>query len=143
MPKLSVMGASLQPLSLTNSAKLHLQKLRRRRKVGAALAFRAQIVLLAAAGVSNAEIARRLGCLPHVVGKWRSRFAAEGLPALEDRPRSGRPVSWTEQATQKVVMTVCRQPRKGLSRWSVRTLARHLELPPARVQRVLREHDLH
>ena len=135
------MGASLARLPLRKSARLELEKLQRQRNAKAAVARRAQMILLAAAGHSNAEIARRLRCRPHVVGKWRKSFAADGVKALEDGPRTGRPVTWTEQESKKVVMTACGKPRKGLSRWSVRT--QHLGLPQARVQRVLRAHDLH
>ena len=52
---------------------------------------RARIVLLAAEGTSNKEIARRLDSTPQTVCKWRKRFYEEGLGGLEDRPRSGRP----------------------------------------------------
>jgi hypothetical protein len=52
---------------------------------------RARIVLLAAEGTSNKEIANRLNTTPQTVCKWRKRFYEEGLPGLEDRPRSGRP----------------------------------------------------
>ena len=137
------MGASLTPLPLTNEAKLELEKLRRKSSTPVALALRAEMILLAAAGISNAEIARQVRCQAHVVGKWRRRFSQEGVQALVDRPRSGRPVKITERETKRVAMTACRAPRKGLSRWSVRTLARHLELPQARVQRILKAHDLH
>ena len=137
------MGASLARLPLRKNAKLELEKLRRKRNAKAAVARRAQMILLAAAGHCNAEIARRLQCQPHVVGQWRKSFAAQGIKALEDGSRTGRSVTWTEQENKKVVRTACGKPRKGLSRWSVRTLAQHLGLPQARVQRVLRAHDLH
>ena len=137
------MGASLDRLPLDAEIKLQLEKLARQRTAKAALVLRANMILLAAAGRSNADIARRLHCRPHVVGKWRQRFTAEGMTALADQPRSGRPFSRTERETKKVVVTVCRQPPKGLSRWSVRTLARHLAIPPASIQRILRAHDLH
>jgi transposase len=137
------MGASLTPLPITNDAKLALEKLRHKRSTPAALAMRAEMILLAAKGHSNADIARRLRCQAHVVGKWRRRFAQEGVNALADRARSGRPVTTSERETKRVVMTACRQPPKGLSRWSVRTLARHLGVPQARVQRILQAHDLH
>jgi transposase-like protein len=52
---------------------------------------RARIVLLAAEGASNKQIARRLDTTPQTVCKWRKRFYEEGLSGLEDRPRSGRP----------------------------------------------------
>lgn len=137
------MGASLPPLLLTNDAKLELEKLRGQRSTPVGLALRGEMILLAAAGHSNADIARRLRCQAHVVGKWRRRFAQEGVNALADRARSGRPVTTPERETKRVVMTACRQPCKGLSRWSVRTLARHLGVPQARVQRILQAHDLH
>lgn len=53
--------------------------------------IRARIVLLAAQGVENEEIARRLGTRREVVWKWRRRFFEQGLPGLEERPRRGRP----------------------------------------------------
>jgi DNA-directed RNA polymerase specialized sigma24 family protein len=52
---------------------------------------RTRIVLLAAEGTSNKEIAKRLDTSPQTVSKWRKRFYEEGLSGLEDRPRSGRP----------------------------------------------------
>lgn len=137
------MGISLTRLPLSAEAKRQLEKVRRQRSARAAFVQRANMILLAADGLSNAEIARRLHCRPHVVGKWRRRFAAEGMSALEDLPRSGRPFTRTEKQRQKVVVTACAKPPKGLSRWSVRTLARHLEIPAASVARILRAHDLH
>jgi hypothetical protein len=53
--------------------------------------FRAQIVLLAAQGLHNDEIARRLNSRREVVSMWRKRFFEERLSGLEERPRSGRP----------------------------------------------------
>jgi transposase len=52
---------------------------------------RARIVLLAADGEQNVDIARRVGVCADVASKWRKRFCEEGLAALKDRPRSGRP----------------------------------------------------
>src|SRR5215216_3657320 len=52
---------------------------------------RAKLVLYAADGLSNVEIAARLDSVPEVVGRWRSRFASERMAGLEDRARSGLP----------------------------------------------------
>ena len=52
---------------------------------------RAKIVLLAAEGLANDEIAARLDTRREIVSKWRKRFFQEGLPGLEERPRRGRP----------------------------------------------------
>ena len=53
--------------------------------------FRAQIVLLAAQGLRNAEIAERLNSRREVARMWRKRFFHERLLGLEERPRSDRP----------------------------------------------------
>ena len=53
--------------------------------------IRAQIVLLAAQGLRNDEIAARLNTRREVVWKWRKRFFEQGLPGLEELPRHGRP----------------------------------------------------
>jgi hypothetical protein len=59
---------------------------------------RARIVLLASEEISNKEIASRLDTSPQVVWKWRKRFHQEGLEGLEDRPRSGRPPSFSPRS---------------------------------------------
>jgi hypothetical protein len=52
---------------------------------------RAQMVLLAAQGLRNDQIAERLNCGRPVVSQWRKRFFEQGIAGLEDRPRRGRP----------------------------------------------------
>jgi DNA-directed RNA polymerase specialized sigma24 family protein len=58
---------------------------------------RARIVLMAAEGQQNKEIAERLSLPVQIVTKWRKRFHAERLAGLNERPRSGRPL--TKHAT--------------------------------------------
>jgi transposase len=53
--------------------------------------IRAKIVLMAAAGLNNDEIAARLDTRREVVSKWRKRFYQQRLAGLEERPRAGRP----------------------------------------------------
>ena len=53
--------------------------------------IRAKIVLLAAEGLGNDQIAARLDTRREIVSKWRKRFFEEGLAGLEERPRRGRP----------------------------------------------------
>ena len=52
---------------------------------------RAKLVLLAAQGLDNEEIARRLDLPRRIVSKWRGRFFHERLAGLDERPRGGRP----------------------------------------------------
>ena len=60
---------------------------------------RAQMVLLAAQGLSNDEIARRLNTRREVVSMWRKRFFEQGLAGLEERPRRGRPPAFPPRGT--------------------------------------------
>jgi transposase len=72
---------------------------------------RAQIVLLAARGWSNAAIARRVGCSDRTVRKWRRRFAeTPRLASLQDQPRSGRPAAIPVSVRCEVVKLACQRP---------------------------------
>ena len=52
---------------------------------------RAKMILLAAQGWSNHEIAAQLNTRREVVSRWRKRFFEQRLAGLEEQPRSGRP----------------------------------------------------
>jgi transposase len=65
----------------------------RRSSSSQALVRRARIILLAFRDWPNEQIARELGCAVNTVRTWRHRFVRGGMPALCDRPRSGRPES--------------------------------------------------
>ena len=58
---------------------------------------RARIILYAADGLDNGEIAARLDTPRQIVSKWRKRFFEERLPGLEERPRGGRPAQFSPQ----------------------------------------------
>jgi transposase len=119
------------------------ERIVRRRRTAVSIARRAQMLVLAASGLSNRQIALELEVNAHVVGRVRKEYGRQGLAVLEDRPRSGRPrSSRDEQSIKKVVETVCQAPTKGLSRWSARTLAKQLNIPSATVNRILRENQL-
>ena len=101
-----------------------------------ALAQRSRIVLAAAEGLSNRQIAAELKMPAVTVGKWRQSFAAHGLEGLRDAPRSGRPLKHDAQVRHKVQTRACQQPSEQ-SRWSVRTLAAELGLPSSTVHAML------
>src|SRR5687768_17022934 len=79
------------PLVLRERDRRRLEGMVRSSSIQAGLAQRARIVLLAAEGLSNAEIARRTGTSRPTVVDWRARCDAGGIGALHDQPRSGRP----------------------------------------------------
>ncbi|MGW2765776.1 helix-turn-helix domain-containing protein [Streptomyces sp. NPDC001275] len=85
------MPVAARPVSLTAAERRRLTKTAWGHKTEFRARLRAQIVLLAARGHSNAAISWHLGVHPDTGRTWRDRFAAQGLAGLEDRKRSGRP----------------------------------------------------
>jgi transposase len=91
--------------------------------------LRAQIVLAAAAGSTNAAIAAQVGAHVDTVRKWRRRFAATRLAGLKDAHRSGRPPVFTAADRAEAVALACALPAESgvpLSGWSCPDLAREL-----------------
>ena len=77
-------GATAEPLLLRDNDRDELVVLTRSSSVGAGLAARARIVLLAAEGMPNVEIAERVGVSRPTVNVWRARYAERGLAGLAD-----------------------------------------------------------
>jgi transposase len=100
------------------------------------LALRSRIVLAAADGCTNQQIAATLQIPAITVGKWRRSFAVDGIEGLRDAPRSGRPPKHDFTVRQRVQTRVCQQPQ-AQSRWTVRTLAAELGLPASTVHAML------
>jgi len=82
-------------IELTSQVQAQLEAMARKYTSAYYSVVRAKIVLLAAQGLDNDVIASRLDLPRQVVSKWRKRFFQEGLAGLEDRPRGGRPPSFS------------------------------------------------
>jgi len=105
------------------------------------MAQRARIVLLAAEGLPNAEIARRVGMTRPTVILWRNRYVAGGIRALGDLDRSGRPPVIDDAAV--VVATLQPPPESlGVTHWSARLLAKEMGISFASVARIWRDWKL-
>lgn len=128
-------------IMLTDELRGTLRKWSRGRATPARLVRRAQIILLAAEGKENLEIAGELGIERTIVGRWRRRFSEQGLAGIEqDAPRGGRKPN-TRLATKIVEYTTQRQP-KNATHWSTNSLARELGVSQSRVSRVWRANGL-
>ena len=84
---------------------------------------RARIVLYAAEGMPDTEIAARLDTTPEIVGKWRRRFCEERIEGLKDRPRAGRPRRFPPEQVAEVKAIACELPAEH-GRAAVALLAR-------------------
>lgn len=107
------------------------------------LAERARIVLRAAKGHKNVDIAHELGLRPGTVSKWRNRFAEEGIEGLSDKPRSGRPPEYDQQTEQRILAVLDKAPPDGNATWNGSLIAEQLgDVSADKVWRVLRKHGI-
>ncbi len=120
-----------------------LQRWSRGRSTAARLVLRAKIVLLAAAGKLNKDIATELKTGMKTVCQWRSRFAKQGLAGIEkDAPRGAKPASTTAALAAEIVRKTTTEKPPAATHWSTRTLAEELDTSPSMVQRVWKAHGL-
>src|SRR5438128_1658944 len=107
------------------------------------LAFRAQIILALADGLTNKEAAGRLATRPATVSKWRGRFARHGLAGVADAPRSGKPRHYDAQDERRFLRALDAPPPAGYARWNGPLLGKHLgDISKHQIWRVLREHEI-
>ncbi len=126
------------PLVLKAGDRKRLEAVLRASTAPVSLVVRSRIVLLAAEGLANAEIARRLGVSGPTVLTWRQRYRTGGIAALGDLPRSGRPV--TDDELTVLAATLAAPPEHlGVTHWSARLLGAELGVSFATVARIWRK----
>ena len=129
-------------ISLSDDERAELEALSRRRKTSQGLARRARIVLAAAEGLENKEIAVRLEASADTVGKWRRRYAAEGLDGLYDEPRPGAPRQIGDDAIAEAVRLTLEETPPDATHWSLRSMARASGHAPSTIHRIWRAFGL-
>lgn len=130
-------------IELTDEERVTLERWSRGRSTPARLVQRAKIVLAAAAGSRNDQIAADLGCTRRTVGVWRSRFLTGRIAGIEkDAPRPGRTRTITPEVVKAILETTTREKPSNATHWSTRSLARALGLTQSAVSRVWRTHQL-
>jgi transposase len=128
---------------LSDAERTTLTNWARSRTAPARLVMRARIVLAAADGTENQEIAAMLGVAEGTVRTWRRRFAGERLPGIEqERPGRGRKATKRRHWARTIVEVTLHTTPKNATHWSQRSLADHLGLDKSMVQRVWKEHKL-
>jgi len=106
----------------------------------ARLAVRAKIILLAADGRTNQEIARQLRVTRRTVSLWRRRFLERRLAGIEKEARSKRK-SKVDEAAVRLILRKKERPA-NVTRWTIRSLAKELGVPSATLHRVWKAYGL-
>ncbi len=103
---------------------------------------RARVILLASGGLSNNDIAERVGLSFVAVCKWRQRYAKHGIVGLKDKVGRGRPKQLTHDQMLQIVEMACKKPANK-THWSLRGLSDELGfVKKSRLQQILKGFDL-
>ena len=128
-------GPKPPAIDLSDAERQALDALTRRHATPQHLALRARIVLAAADGANNGQIARQLAVSVNTVRRWRERWlvlhpvALEDLPVAErltDVPRPGKPVRITAEQVCQIQALACETPagsQRPIRQWTSRELA--------------------
>ncbi len=132
-----------QPVTLNTAQCKQLDRYARGCQVAVRLALRARIVLLAADGLENKQIAAQLGVSRQLVARWRTRFLESSIAGIaKDAPRPGRKPAVSKQKVQQIIHKTTREKPSNATHWSRRTMAAAAGVSASTVGRIWRAHGL-
>jgi transposase len=132
-----------RPVVLDKQRQGALEQLARGRSLPTRLVERARIVLRAAGGLKDQQIASELGITPEKAARWRNRYLDGGISALgRDASRPGRPRTITEARTAEVIHKTTQEKPFNATHWSTRTMAAAMGLSETTVRRIWHAHGL-
>jgi len=132
-----------EPIETDAQTERELRALAKGRRVEARVQQRASVILLAAQGWQNKDIADEVKLDRRQVALWRRRFIEGGVQALlQDAPRSGRSPSVTKAVEWYVLRATRDEQPAGAANWSTRSLAAYLGLSASAVRRVWQRHGI-
>jgi len=130
-------------IALTPEEQADLQLVVRRTTSAARDVFRAGVIVRAATGASNEEIAAAMKTRPATVSKWRGRFLRDRINGLQDAPRPGKPATYDRKSERRILTQLDQPPPRGYARWNGALLAAVLkDISDDQIWRVLRKHGI-
>ena len=131
------------PIRLSSEQQEALEQCARARSLSVRLVERARIVLLAAAGKQDKDVAAELGITAQKAARWRKRFLALGMAGLEkDAPRPGRTPSISAAKVKRVIQKTTQEKPAHRTDWSTRSMASAVGLSEATVRRIWHKNGL-
>src|SRR3954453_1288212 len=129
-------------IELADDERAALEGFVRRRTSARGLAQRSEIVLEAAAGRTNTEIAARLRVSRPTVTRWRRRFAERRVDGLVDQPRPGRTRPISDEQVERVVVKTLETTPRDATHWSTRSMAAQVGLTQNAILRIWHAYGL-
>ena len=131
------------PVAVDESVRRKLEQQARGRSTPARVVMRSRIVLLAAEGFQNDQIAVQMGIAPRTVALWRGRFVQLGVSGLlKDAARPGRKPSIPASVVAKVIEKTTQSRPANATHWSRSTMAREVGVSDSTVGRIWKAHGL-
>lgn len=131
------------PVILSSEQRQALEQCARARSLPQRLVERARIVLLAADGNQDQEIAAKMEITAHKAARWRKRYLEAGMESLEkDAPRPGRTPSISPITVKKVIQKTTQEKPANATHWSTRSMAAAVGVSEATVRRIWHKHGL-
>jgi len=132
-----------RPIVLEADVRRKLEQQARGRSTAARVVLRSCIVLLAADGLQNKQIAATLKVAPRMATLWRGRFLEQGIEGLlKDAPRPGRTPSISAEVTATLIAKTTQGTPANATQWSTRTMAKEMSISKASVSRIWRANGL-
>jgi transposase len=132
-----------EPIHLREDVRRKLEQQARGRSTAARVVARSRIVLLAADGLQNKQIAETLKVAPRMAALWRGRFLEQGIEGLlQDAPRPGRTPSISADVTARLIAKTTQSTPAHATHWSTRTMAKAMGVSKASVSRIWRANGL-
>src|SRR5436305_11169785 len=137
------MSTAAEPLPVDKRDRELMDELLRSGSTPQKVVFRIRVVLGAASGISNGQLARVLKTTKSSVLKWRARYRERGLEGiLEDAPRSGRKKTISPEKEAAIVQATLRTKPPQATHWSTRSMADAQGVSDTTVHRIWKAHRL-
>jgi transposase len=128
---------------LSGEQRERLEAFARSRSLPLRVVQRAQIVLLAADGEQDRDIAEKLNITRQKASRWRKRFLRLGIPGIQkDAPRPGRTKKVSVSKTRAIIQKTTQEKPANATHWSTRTMAAAVGLSPSTIGRIWNTHGL-
>ena len=137
-----MIGRPADLVILSEADKNFLESQVRKHKAPRSLSDRCEMILLCAQGLHSKDVAERLDVHEHTVGKWRRRFAQDGIEGLTDEYRTGRPRTVSDAQVAQVVEHTLNTIPRDATHWSIRSMATNSGLSHTTIRRIWRAFGL-
>ena len=129
-------GRPKRAIVLTSEEREQLKSIASSRSLPYGLVRRARIIIMAADGAANKNIAAKLGYSAFSVGLWRRRYLDQGLAGLHDELRAGRPRSISDERVAELVRKTLQSKPPDGTHWSIRSIAQDTKISRPTVHRI-------